>query len=171
MNNPISLIVLISCLLVSAAQGQTILSNKNREIVLEGMKEVVGNVERPALVLEGISNPFLEREEAIPAEVETATGQISETVSAPDQALTDDVALRLISNQFRPLGSLILGTRGILQLANGKTIGQGETIGAEIKGRSYEVIIEEVTGNGFTLRLGSAVLQRSFSATQGNPLP
>lgn len=142
--------------------AQVILPVDERASLLDDMKTVVSNTDAPSPSFAGVPSPFVENEVEL-AETDPQTPvQSDEPVRELPQNLSDSAALKLVSQQFKPLGSLVLGSRGILQLASGTTIEQGARFSAEIRGRSYEVTIQEVTQNGYTLRLGEAVLEQTF---------
>jgi hypothetical protein len=142
--------------------SQVILPVNERDTLLNDMQAVIGNTAAAPQTFTGITSPFMEKKRTAPNPQPQIGNQTVEPQREPSRELSDTAALRLVSNQFKPLGSLVLGNRGILQLANGNTIEKGSSFKAEIHGRSYEVTIEEVTQNGYTLRLGSAVLDQTF---------
>lgn len=165
MNKKLSLthILFLGCLAVT--QGQVIDPASKRGNLLDQLTEVISNTERETMEFSQVNSPFVRTSLAQPVVSESAEGTTVDT-QAP-QTLSDAVALQAISQQFRPLGSLVLGERGLLQLANGRTIEQGRSFNAEIRGNLYEVTVEKVTQSGYTLRLGGATVERNFS-TRGN---
>ena len=84
------------------------------------------------------------------------------------EVLPDEDALRIISQQFKPFGSLVIGERGVLQLARGQTIAEGESFKAEIRGVAYEVQIMDVTSKSYKLSLGTAEVEKNFFTTTGS---
>jgi hypothetical protein len=142
--------------------SQVILPVNDRDSLLADMQAVIGNTAVAPQAFTGITSPFMEKKQTMPNPQPQTGNQTVEPQREPSRELSDTAALRLVSQQFKPLGSLVLGNRGILQLANGNTIEKGASFKAEIQGRSYEVTIAEVTQNGYTLRLGSAVLDQTF---------
>ena len=154
--------------------GQVIMSQEDRTEVLDGMKGVLENISRPIASIGEDESPFYvsknKPKEPVVAEV---TNQPQEVVKAEEEivstpvVLSDNVALGIISNQFKPLGSLVLGDRGFLQLPQGRTIEKGQTFKADIRGITYTVLISNVTEKGYTLELGSASSEHSFVKTGG----
>jgi hypothetical protein len=146
------------------ASGQVITPVNQRGELLEGMEQVLSNTERESLDLAGLVSPFHPKPAAPVATVasEAPEPEIREAVTTEPRILPDAVALEMVAERFQPLGSLVLGTRGILQLSNSRTIAKGEAFRAEIQGVAYEVFIDEVTSEGYRLRLGSATLDRTF---------
>lgn len=142
--------------------SQVILPVDDRDQLLSGMQAVIDNTQSDPQTFAGIPSPFVEKKQAVAQPQPQMANQAQEPAETLPRNLSDWVALRMISQQFKPLGSLVLGNRGILQLANGNTIEKGSSFKAEIQGRSYEVTIDEVTRNGYTLRLGSAILKQTF---------
>jgi hypothetical protein len=161
--------IFILTLLASAASicsGQVITTPEARSGLLDGMHSTLGNVDREKMDFKEVSSPFeaRTRQEQVVATKELDNVPVR-TVGA---LLPDDRALGIISQQFRPLGSLVIGDRGVLQLAGGRTIAQGASFKAEISGNIYEVQIEEVTSKGYTLSLGTASLSKNFLITTGS---
>lgn len=142
--------------------SQVILPVDDRDQLLNDMQAVIDNTQSDPQTFDGIPSPFVEKKQAVAQPQPQMANQVQEPAETLPRNLSDWVALRMISQQFKPLGSLVLGDRGILQLANGNTIEKGASFKAEIQGRSYEVTIDEVTQNGYTLRLGSAILKQTF---------
>lgn len=165
MNKKFSLTLILFSGCLTLSQGQVIDPASKRGNLLDQLTEVISNTEREAGDFSQVNSPFVKISLAEP--VVTGSTEVA-TVEAPaPQILSDAVALQAISQQFRPLGSLVLGERGLLQLANGRTIEQGSRFNAEIQGNLYEVSVEKVTKSGYTLRLGEATVERNFS-TMGN---
>lgn len=164
MNKHLSFYLMIAASLSVSLSGQVISEPSERSQLLDDMQTVMGNTDRESVNFAGVQSPFHEKVE--PEEPERTS--TIEKDKAPATSLSDSTALRLIGQRFKPLGSLVLGNRGILQLANGETIEQGETFNAEIQGRSYPVLIEEVTRNHYRLRLGTATIDKSFLKGDGD---
>lgn len=165
MNKQFITVILIAGLLISSSHGQTITTPESRSDLLGGMKSTLDNVERPEGEYAAVSSPF---EARIIKKTEPMIKKLDKvpqrTVGA---VLPDNQALSIISQQFRPLGSLVLGTRGVLQLQGNRNIEMGDSFKAEIKGNIYEVQITEVTSRGYTLQLGTAQISKNFLTTTG----
>lgn len=149
------------------AAGQVLRKAEYREEIVEGMARVL---EREAVGEEDwsdLKSPFvveLPEEEATEVEVETKPEAEPEPRVAQ---ISDRRALLLINERFRPQGSLVLGDRGILQLAEGRRIAQGQVFRATVRGKTYEVEVGTVTAEGYELRLGSHRVSGNFSSTGG----
>lgn len=161
--------IFILTLLASTASicaGQVITTPEARSGLLDGMHSTLGNIDREKADFSEVSSPFAARTRQ---EEVVATKELDNVpVRTVGALLPDEHALAIISEQFRPLGSLVIGNRGVLQLAGGRTIAQGSAFKAEIKGNIYEVQIEEVTSKGYTLSLGTASLKKNFLITTGS---
>jgi len=160
-------------LIANPVVAQYISTRSDREDSIEGITRVLQAKEAEAFDASTVENPFVEqRDEPQPVQVAQPREEIREAPVQPATApvLPDDVALSAIARSFSPQGSLILGNRGILQLGGGRSLEIGDRFNATIQGRSYEVLIENVTTSGYTLRLGSATYQGRFAGSaQGNP--
>ncbi|MFO7724492.1 MAG: hypothetical protein R6V45_03000 [Oceanipulchritudo sp.] len=139
-----------------------------REGLLERIDRVILNTEKKAQSYAGVSSPFLQESAVASAEQQMPpdTGLETEAAETEPVVLPDKVALDLISERFRPLGSMVIGERGFLQLASGRTIEEGESFRAAIQGFSYTVHLEAVTSSGYRLRLKTATVEKSFMDTK-----
>jgi hypothetical protein len=153
-----------AALLYHPACGQVISPANQRGELLEGMEQVLSNTERESLDVAGLVSPFHPKLEAPVAAIasEAPEPEVREAVTTEPRILPDAVALEMVAERFQPLGSLVLGNRGVLQLSNSRTIAKGEGFRAEIQGVAYEFFIDEVTSDGYRLRLGNATLDRTF---------
>ncbi len=162
MNKPV--LIATACILAAVATlpAQVISSGHERGQLLDGMARVLENTKRPAGSYAGTPSPF--HQAAAPAAPAAAPkpGDTPVAAATGPERLPDYVALGLIAQQFRPLGSLVTGERGLLRLGGGRSIEKGQSFRAEIRGQTYEVTVEDVTSQGYVLRLGSARLERSF---------
>jgi len=158
---------------IHSLSGQVIQTTEKREALLEGLRSVVKNTERDALALDQLESPFVEPfADPLPEVTERAEGDDPDAVEAVPRTqvvLSDAVALQMVSRQFNPLGSLILGERALLQLENGSTMPVGQVFSAEINGIRYEVKLENVSNNGYELRIGDATLLRRFTENRLRP--
>lgn len=147
--------------------AQLIVDQRERKRLMEDLDQTINNStlrEQP----QSLHSPFMARpvDGTEPLVEDAETG---EPVAAPPPAprvLPDAVALQAIARQFRPLGSLVRGDRGVLQLRGGGSIAKGESFRASIEGVNYSVFIEDVSESGYVLRLGEALLQRDFFTNQ-----
>ena len=168
MNKQLFLFLAVMCLAVNAGQSQIITPTESRNSILEGMRVTLQNVDVPAGAYEDVQSPFIIKK-VVPEEVPVVrTFEDVPVETGIGEVLADNVALQVISRQFRPFGSLVMGERGILQLANGRTIAEGESFRAEIKGVEYEVTIADVTSKGYRLTLGEANVEKTFLTTTGS---
>ena len=170
MNRFLLIPVLAFYLLELHVGGQTITPRSDREAILEGMENVLLNTEKTARSYTDVSSPFLDRSVAVEndLQMEGAAGpeRDLEVASLEPVVLSDAMALDIIEERFRPNGSMVIGERGVLQLASGRTIEEGASFGASIRGVSYTVEIEAVTSSGYRLRLGSATVEKTFMETK-----
>lgn len=163
------LILAFALLLTSmgSLSAQLIVDPRERERLVEDLYRAINN---SALREQSqpLPSPFMARSRAVAEpQVAEAAADGPEAASAPvPQALPDAVALQVIARQFRPIGSLVRGDRGVLQFRGGGTLAKGESFRATIDGISYTVSLEDVSASGYVLRLGEALLQRDFSSTQ-----
>lgn len=148
-------------LAVPVLQAQVILPEESRSRLLSGMETTLANIDREPVDFAHVPSPFIPPEEA-PEQDLQATPDKPLRIVVSSRRLEDADALRAISTQFKPIGSLVVGERGVLQLANGNTMEEGSSFPAKIKGHTYVVVITEVTSKAYTLRLGSAQVQRNF---------
>lgn len=159
MSKPFAIITLLAAFSAVSLEAQVIAPKSERDELLSGMRQVLANTEGEGMDFSAVQSPFHEREEPKDSVV---SEQANTAPSNIPVVLGDADALRLIGQRFKPLGSLVIGDRGILQLSNGETIAEGETFNAQIQGTRYPVVIEEVTRDKYRLRLGSATLEKSF---------
>jgi hypothetical protein len=155
------------CLAASAGQSQIITPVESRQSMLDGMHATLHNVDVAAGDYGDVQSPFVIREEPEPMALVKDLDN-APVVSPTGKVLDDEVALRIISTQFKPFGSLVMGDRGVLQLSNSQTMGEGESFKAEIQGVVYEVTIVDVTSESYTLSLGTASVEKTFLTTTGS---
>lgn len=153
-------------MLGSALSGQVLRKVEDREAVLEGMASVLRSGQADGERWELFSSPFVMKVESVPEEVMEEVEEEPEREREVRQ-VTDEEALALISERFRPLGSLVLGDRGLLQMPGGQRIGQGQVFRATVAGEEYEVEVERVTEEGYQLRLGRYRVMGGFSGGGG----
>jgi hypothetical protein len=156
------------CLAFNAGQSQIITPVDSRQSMLDGMNRTLHNVHAEAGNYGDVQSPFLlkVKEPEVVAQVKDLDNV--PVVSNTAVVLEDSVALRIISQRFKPFGSLVMGDRGVLQLSSGQTIGEGESFKAEIQGVVYEVTIADVTSQSYKLALGSAEVEKTFLTTTGS---
>ena len=163
-NNKSILIILVALSFgASLLPAQVITPAESRSNLLGGVRNTLSNVDNSAADFSETRSPFVVRDET----VQVKRPDTARENTGPVMILPDAVALKLISQQFQPLGSLIMGNRGVLQMGNGRTMAEGETFNAEIKGTTYEVEIKEITQRGYSLTLGTASVKRTFLTTTG----
>lgn len=164
MNNQLFTVIVLVCLTTNGLFSQVISTPAERSDLLEGMNNSLTNVDQEEGDYAEVISPF------VPIIVEIPLPVVEQVVEKPKvvaKQLPDEQALNIISEQFAPLGSLILGSRGVLQLPGNRTIEKGASFNAEINGFSYEVQILDVTSKGYTLKLGSAEISKNFLTTSG----
>ena len=165
MNRKIITVLSLVGILATVAGGQVISKPESRSDLLGGMQDTLENVDRPQGSFDSVNSPFKAKIPVAPKPVIKNLDDAPKTVVG--KVLPDDQALAIISQQFNPLGSLVLGNRGILQLPENRTIEKGSSFKAEIKGNIYEVTIVDVTSRGYTLGLGTAQISKNFLTTSG----
>lgn len=158
---------MVMCLASHAGLSQVITPADSRQSMLSGMQATLQNVDAEEGDYSNIRSPFSVRKKEIPAPVTKDLADVPVSTGI-GEVLPDDQALKAISRQFNPLGSLVMGDRGVLQLASGRTIAEGDTFKAEIQGVVYEVKIGDVTSKGYSLSIGTATVQKSFLTTTGS---
>lgn len=164
MKRKVILIQFISIAVVATTLGQGLVSQpKQRAELLEGIDAILGRRPISALVSEsGRRSPFL-AVAAQPAPVRVAeSGNLPPVVVAPVPRLSDEAALGLAARSFKPSGSLITSTRRVLRLDNGSMVNEGHVFSITIRGERYRVILDSVSEDGYVLRVGDAMLKRSF---------
>jgi hypothetical protein len=161
MNKLLAVSVIISGTLAGSVSGQVVTPDA-RANLLDGLQNTLANTSQEAADYSELRTPFAPPKEEVVQEVTEEAAPVVRRAR-----LGDSAALGIISDQFKPLGSLILGTRAVLQLSNGKTIKRGDTFSANISGYSYDVMIEEITEKGYTLKLGSAEVSKNFTSISG----
>ena len=165
MNKHFSILCLLAMVGGTALKGQVVLTPQARDGLLDGLEATVSNVDEEAGEFNRLPSPFN------PSEEPDVDVQVVERRPADErqqgERLPDELALRIVGDQFKPLGSLVMGSRALLQLAGGRTIQAGEQFNADIKGNTYAVEIAEVTSKGYVLRLGSAEVRKTFLTTTG----
>ena len=171
MNNSILIFCVFVTGLGSALSGQ-VQRPEAREETLDGMHEVLARKECPTGDFADLESPFYsdakpaveieEKPEEEPVEEEAVNQVLPE-------AMGDAAALAIIARRFKPLGSMVLGERGYLQLPKGRTIEKGQSFRAEIRGFVYEAFVQDVTERSYTLQLGEARLNQSFMKTGLQP--
>ena len=165
MNRKLSVIFLLSFSIAQFAGAQIITKPEDRSALIGGMNQTLANMEQQERAYDSVGSPFIA---VMPKkEVKVVEKVIESDEPVVVEILPDAQALSIISQQFKPLGSLILGNRGVLQLQDNSTIERGATFKAAIKGHTYEVQIFDVTSRGYTLKLGSAQITKNFLTTSG----
>ncbi len=165
MNNSYIILLLVSLVFVSSVNAQVISKPEARSDLLTSMDQTLSNMQREGNDFKDVKSPFVA---VMPEKQPVVVEQVEETVAPVVAArLPDKEALAIISQQFKPLGSLILGNRGVLQLQANKTIEKGAFFNADISGNTYRVEILDVTSRGYTLRLGTAQVTKNFLTTSG----
>jgi hypothetical protein len=168
MNKPFILFSIVMCLAVNACLAQVITPVDSRQNMLSGMRTTLQNVDAEAADYSAVRSPFVVPSKKEPEPVATKDLGNVPVSSGIGEVLPDAKALQVISRQFQPFGSLVMGDRGVLQLANGRTIAEGDVFKAEIQGVVYQVEIGDVTSKGYSLSLGTATVQRTFLTTTGS---
>jgi hypothetical protein len=164
----IAVFVFIISISWSGAIAQVITPVGERNELIDGMEQVVGNMDTAAPSYSGLASPFTEKTEpsGIVSDLSGSADIIEERLP---EIISDQVAVEVISRRFKPIGSMIFGNRGILQLSNGETVEEGESFPAEIRGNIYTVEIIKVTSQGYTLKVGTATADKTFLKAVNQP--
>lgn len=153
-------------------QGQIITTEAERAGILSGLEQTLEPAQQDTSDYGSVPSPFdpvkVKRVAAAPRpQSPVAQGEAAPVVDALPQRLADADALRVIGDSFKPIGTLVRGDRGLLRMSSGAMLAAGTSFRAEINGLDYEVLVKEVTSQGYTLSLGTATLSRSFYSTGG----
>lgn len=152
---------ILAIFVVSELSGQAVRPRAARTATLENAERALDiNREVRARTLSIPENPFV-------VWVDPATLLPPPTRSDPTPVvaarLSDRAALEVIAAELRPTGSLIMRDRAILNLAGNRTLERGQQFDVRIGAEDYTVVVEEVSADAFTLRLGEARLTRNFA--------
>jgi hypothetical protein len=154
-------------------RAQVLQKPEERANLLQSMDEVLAAKEGGESSFADLTSPFVYGDLSqgakgtIPGE-ETATDPDPDPEPATTQQparLSDAEVLRMVARRFRPLGSLVIGDKGVLQMDSGRNLAEGESFQATVNGVSYLVSIADVSENGYILRLREEFLERDFLAT------
>ncbi len=165
MNKLLTVTFLLLGLGLSTTVAQVINPVNKREDLLKGMQETIGNTSAEVADYGKAASPFVPKAKPVRQEKEIIEAPVEEVMST--ERLPDSVALKVIGKRFEPIGSLVLGNRGVLQLANGEYLEAGQTFPARIQGNTYQVKVTEVTSQGYSLTLGTATIRKNFITTNG----
>lgn len=154
-------LLLLVILLVPDLTGQVVRPRAARAAILDNAERAVEvNSEVRARPLEIPDNPFV-------VWVDPATLRPPPTRAEPAPVvaarLSDSEALEAIAAELRPTGSLIMRDRAILNLPGNRTLERGQQFDVRIGAEDYTVMVEAVSADSFTLRLGEARLTRNFA--------
>ena len=166
MSKRLNISVFALILSLGVAHAQVISLESKREQLIEGMHATLGNADQKPGDYSDVQSPFVPRKQAV-KETINRFNDLPTEIAKTAERLPDAVALKIVGERFAPIGSLVLGNRGILQLANGEYIEAGEAFPARIQGNVYEIKVIEVTSQGYTLRLGEASIRKNFITTNG----
>ena len=144
-------------LLCLNAQGKKILSYKERTALLDAGKRYLGYehmVNDNYNNLMSIPNPFIGDEQMNFSADKNANTQLGEKDSQIDAIdLTSPKSiLEAAAKQIRPTGVITKNRKRMLVFGT-KTIGAGDSIYVNLNGKQYNIVIEEITNDDFTLSL------------------
>lgn len=157
------LLALGFCLEVSA---QVIVAADERSTLIAGLERTL---KPPAGANDSSSDllvsPFIKPElvQSLSAATEPMDSGVPELIAPVARRLDDASALGLIADEFRPIGSIVKGDRGMLQLASGGSISAGSSFNATIQDFNYSIKVVEVSTSGYVLQLGEASISRTFA--------
>ena len=148
--------------------GQVLEKPEERSQLLQSMENVLTAVDEESTSFDGISSPFV-LGGGVDPQSETGVEEADAPEPLPDEEavpeptrLSDAVALRMVARRFRPLGSLVIGDKGVLQMDGGRNLAEGESFQARIHGVPYRVYIADVGRNGYVLRLRGETMELDF---------
>jgi len=144
-----------------SAQGGLVLPQQRRAMVLDQLDAVLNREIQYTLadwqVYDSPFSPIVEEEEL------AAADENDQPVEPPEpDRLEDERALQVIASRFNPVGSLVVGSRGIIRFSNGASMSLNDRFRARIAEEEYEVRIIGITSNTVTLKLGDATLTKPF---------
>lgn len=164
-----------------AAQAGNVTPKAQREELLSNAGQYLESAFTPLVdAAAGIRNPFTPWID--PATLIVETPEDTSAVAAPvvvarpvqpvlPERLDDEQALSVLSAQFvekyRPRGAFVKSQTAYLTSRDGRLLEQGSSIATTIREEPYELIVESVTTEGYTLRVGEAA--REFSFNVGPP--
>lgn len=154
-------------LVVTIESRDAVLSAGERHL----SKESPGFVEKVA----DLENPFTFEEEVELAPETELTGDEPRPAPEPEPVRYDDAAIldaisASLARQVR--GTMARGNTRYIQLEGGRLLKAGAALPArlpQLEGQTFEVIVSEVTADGYTLQLNEATLYVPFSDKSLNP--
>lgn len=141
---------LILFVVAGGLTGQVIPGPEARVAVIEKIERALQVEDLSSADL--IASPF--REEAEVAEPKL------ESEDAPPAELTAAEALAIVSESFRPTGTLVKGGRAYLLTATGDRIPEGGVFEARLSGRVYRIEVSSISDKEYQLRLEDVVMDR-----------
>ena len=118
--------------------------------------------------LKAAHSPFIVKpeEEVVVEETPEGPKEVLRPKKPPKpKDLPDAVILKSVADRLKPKGSLVTSRRSLLLFPNGGKLRVGDTIPVTVRGKEYEIVVQAITSNDYTLRLNEAVATRSFRIT------
>lgn len=162
---PLLLVLLLGATSCAQAAGLVLPAKRRAAILADGERFLQPMDPQVKERLGELTYPFAFEQEAAPAPGVTATAA-PEQVAPVEVTYTDQEILDLFSDNFRPTGMMARGEVNYLILPVGnrsRSVATGELIRFNYESKSYDVRLESVTDDTFTLRLGEAVVVRRLN--------
>lgn len=168
-----SRILLLATLLASTPlygkSEEQVIAHQTRTTIIEQAQAILDDIQTtPQLATADLAFPFHRIEKSEPEPV--ATTQDNQPDVAPTIQASDSVILRAMAEQFTPTGSLIKADKRLLLLPGGNLISEGQSIPLTVRGQQYQILVEEVQKDGYTLRLNDVILKRKFTNIQSDSI-
>jgi Tfp pilus assembly protein PilP len=162
---PLILALLLGAVSCAQAAGLVLPAKRRAAILADGERYLRQTDPQVQERLGELSYPFAFAQEEAPAPVVTDTAAPVQT--APVEVThTDQEILNLFSDNFRPTGMMARGEVNYLILPVGnrtRSVATGELIRFNYENKSYDIRLESVTDDTFTLRLGEAAVVRRLN--------
>lgn len=154
-----------------AAPQDVVLPRERRTELLTGVQTILELKHKERQFFAEATSPFGRIVEG-PSLVEAGSGHSGDAVATPVVAtppprLSDERALAAVAAKFKPEGSLVGATTAFLNLPGGNRMELGDSFQATIRGHSYRITIQDVTADSYTLRCGTATVERDIHEPKG----
>lgn len=161
---PLILVLLLGAASCAQAAGLVLPAKRRAAILADGERFLQPMDPQVQERLAELTYPFAFEQEEAPAPV--VTDAAPEQVAPVEVTYTDQEILDLFSDNFRPTGMMARGEVNYLILPVGnrsRSVAAGELIRFNYENKSYDIRLESVTDDTFTLRLGEAAVVRRLN--------
>ncbi len=142
------------------AQGVVRPMEQRETVLTQGSSLLARETEPVRAALAELPSPFRPWVDPRPAASEPERAVVDRQPRV--ERLPDAEALELISERFRPSGSMIGAGTAFLNLPDGNRLELGQVFSATVRGQAYDVVVERITSRSYTLRVGEATLTREY---------